>query len=145
LRFANKRVTTAFADKPVCKHDQKLTYGVSRNENTEIVCEVDAYPAPDVFKWTFNRTAGGAASETGSNEVVHHTRPDDDVTNKRAGKLSSVLTYSAAVATMNGGGGGVTDNDYGTVTCRASNTAGQQTEPCVFRVIAAGKSLRYRS
>lgn len=142
-----------FADKPVCKHNQKLTYGVARNENTEIVCEVDAYPAPDVFKWTFNKTGGGGgvASEMGGNEVVQHTRPGETGTGRgggaggpslsgKHGKLSSVLTYSPTTGGMGGGhGGNAGDNDYGTVTCRASNTAGQQMEPCVFHVIAAGK------
>jgi len=118
------------------------------------VCEVDAYPAPDVFKWTFNRT-GGVASEIGSNEVVQHTRSGGGETGSgsgssgglasgKRGKLSSVLTYSPSAMGMGGGGGGsgnggVGDNDYGTVTCRASNTAGQQMEPCVFHVIAAGE------
>lgn len=141
-----------FADKPVCKHDQKLTYGVARNENTEIVCEVDAYPAPDVFKWTFNKTGGGGgvASDMGSNEVVQHMRTGEAGTGRgggtgglssgKHGKLSSVLTYSPTISGMGGGhGGNAGDNDYGTVTCRASNTAGQQMEPCVFHVIAAGK------
>jgi hypothetical protein len=130
------------ADKPVCKQNQKLTYGVARNENTEIVCEVDAYPAPEVFKWTFNRT-GGPASENGNNEVVQHTGNGGSGEGGRAGgsssaglgTLSSVLNYSPTAVGM----GGVADNDYGTVTCRASNTAGQQMEPCVFHVIAAGK------
>lgn len=122
----------------MCKQNQKLTYGVARNENTEIVCEVDAYPAPEVFKWTFNRT-GGAVSEIGNNEVVQHTQPGGET---KLGTLSSVLNYSPSVVGMGGGGGGVGgvgDNDYGTVTCRASNTAGQQMEPCVFHVIAAGE------
>jgi hypothetical protein len=141
-------------DKPVCRHNQKLTYGVARNENTEIVCEVDAYPAPDIFKWTFNRT-GGVASEMGSNEVIQHARSSGVETGNgsgglssgKRGRLSSVLTYSPSVMGMGGGGGGngnggnVGDNDYGTVTCRASNTAGQQIEPCVFHVIAAGECL----
>ncbi|XP_025417722.1 nephrin-like [Sipha flava] len=126
--------------KPVCKQNQKLTYGVARNENTEIVCEVDAYPAPEVFKWTFNRT-GGPASENGNNEVVQHTGNGGSGEGGRAGgsssaglgTLSSVLNYSPTAVGM----GGVADNDYGTVTCRASNTAGQQMEPCVFHVIAA--------
>lgn len=141
-----------FTDKPVCRQNQKLTYGVARNENTEIVCEVDAYPAPDVFKWTFNRT-GGVASEIGSNEVVQHTRPggsetgtgnggNGGISSGKRGKLSSVLTYSPSAMGMGASGnghGGVGDNDFGTVTCRASNTAGQQMEPCVFHVIAAGE------
>jgi len=107
---------------------------------------VDAYPAPDVFKWTFNRT-GGVASEVGSNEVVQHTRPGGETGGNmrvgggggvgKYGKLSSVLTYSPTIAGISAGGG--VDNDYGTVTCRASNTAGQQIDPCVFHVIAAGE------
>lgn len=136
-------------DKPVCKHNQKLTYGVARNENTEIVCEVDAYPAPDEFKWTFNRT-NGVASEMGSNELVQHTQQGAGETGSgsgagrgtgKHGKLSSVLNYSPSMNGVVGGGGGngVGDYDYGTVTCRASNTAGQQVEPCVFHVIAAGE------
>jgi len=83
--------------------------------------------------------------------VVQHTHPVGSETGSsssssgKRGRLSSVLTYSPSVMGMSGGGGGsgnggnVGDNDYGTVTCRASNTAGQQMEPCVFHVIAAGE------
>lgn len=45
------------ADRPVCRHDQKRIYGVARNEMAKILCEVDAYPAPTSFKWSFNNTA----------------------------------------------------------------------------------------
>jgi len=31
--------------------------------------------------------------------------------------------------------------DYGTVMCWANNMAGQQKEPCVFHIIAAGRSF----
>lgn len=92
----------------------------------------------------------------GSNEMVQHTKGVETgngngglMSGKRS-KLSSVLTYSPSVMGMGGGGGGgngnggnVGDNDYGTVTCRASNSAGQQIEPCVFHVIAAGECLQY--
>uniref|UniRef100_A0A1B0EW11 Ig-like domain-containing protein n=1 Tax=Lutzomyia longipalpis TaxID=7200 RepID=A0A1B0EW11_LUTLO len=44
-------------DKPICRPDQKRIYGVARNEPAEILCEVDAYPAPETFKWSFNNTA----------------------------------------------------------------------------------------
>lgn len=43
-------------DKPMCRPDQKRIYGVARNEAAEILCEVDAFPPPDVFKWSFNNT-----------------------------------------------------------------------------------------
>lgn len=45
------------AVRPVCHHDQKRIYGVARNEMAKILCEVDAYPAPTSFKWSFNNTA----------------------------------------------------------------------------------------
>lgn len=46
-----------FADKPMCRPDQKKVYGVARNEAAEILCEVDAFPPPESFKWSFNNTA----------------------------------------------------------------------------------------
>lgn len=44
-------------DKPICRSDQKRVYGVARNEAADILCEVDAYPPPESFKWSFNNTA----------------------------------------------------------------------------------------
>uniref|UniRef100_A0A182P5N9 Ig-like domain-containing protein n=1 Tax=Anopheles epiroticus TaxID=199890 RepID=A0A182P5N9_9DIPT len=44
-------------DKPICRPDQKKIYGVARNEAAEILCQVDAYPPPESFKWSFNNTA----------------------------------------------------------------------------------------
>lgn len=32
-------------------------YGVARNEAADILCQVDAYPPPESFKWSFNNTA----------------------------------------------------------------------------------------
>lgn len=40
----------------MCRTDQKKIYGVARNEAADIVCEVDAFPPPDSFKWSFNNT-----------------------------------------------------------------------------------------
>lgn len=44
-------------DRPLCRSDQKRVYGVARNEQARILCEVDAYPPPTAFKWSFNNTA----------------------------------------------------------------------------------------
>lgn len=49
--------TRIFADRPLCRSDQKRIYGVARNEQARILCEVDAYPPPTAFKWSFNNTA----------------------------------------------------------------------------------------
>lgn len=48
---------TILADKPICRSEQKRIYGVARNEAAEILCEVDAFPPPESFKWSFNNTA----------------------------------------------------------------------------------------
>jgi hypothetical protein len=50
-------IDTIFADKPICRSEQKRIYGVARNEAAEILCEVDAFPPPESFKWSFNNTA----------------------------------------------------------------------------------------
>ncbi|XP_065333564.1 synaptogenesis protein syg-2-like isoform X2 [Cloeon dipterum] len=98
--------------KPICKVEQKRVYGVARNEHVNVVCEVQAYPPPETFKWSFNNTA-----ETFDVPKV----------NFQTGAYESNLTYKP-----------ITEMDYGTVMCSASNTAGLQQEPCVFHIIAAG-------
>lgn len=67
-------------DRPVCRSDQKRIYGVARNENAKISCEVDAYPAPTSFKWSFNNTA--ETIDMPQNGYEQHT------------KTSSRLTYT---------------------------------------------------
>lgn len=44
-------------DRPICRAEQKRIYGVGRNEAVRILCEVDSFPPPKSFKWTFNNTA----------------------------------------------------------------------------------------
>jgi hypothetical protein len=85
------------------------------------MCEVEAYPPPDSFKWSFNNTAETIDIPQGLYK-----------TSAVAGGSSmsqSMLTYTP-----------MTEMDYGTVMCWASNTAGQQKEPCVFHIIAAGSN-----
>ncbi|KAK9869098.1 hypothetical protein WA026_002856, partial [Henosepilachna vigintioctopunctata] len=43
--------------KPICRGDQKRIYGVGKHETANIVCEVESYPPPDKFKWSFNNSA----------------------------------------------------------------------------------------
>ncbi|XP_017787321.1 PREDICTED: synaptogenesis protein syg-2 isoform X2 [Nicrophorus vespilloides] len=101
--------------KPICRSDHKRVYGVARHENAKILCEVESYPLPDSFKWSFNNTAETIeVPQTRYNSDVHHS--------------SSTLSYTP-----------VSELDYGTVMCWASNLAGRQLEPCVFHIIAAGK------
>lgn len=48
---------TNTADRPLCRPEQQKIYGVARNEAAKIFCEVDSFPPPESFKWSFNNTA----------------------------------------------------------------------------------------
>lgn len=112
------------SDKPVCKYDQKRVYGVARGEKAEISCEVDAYPPPDNFKWSFNNSAS-------ENIPVPEERFSKEKQSRTP--LRNVLKYTP-----------LSEMDYGTLICTASNVPGTQIEPCVYMIIAAGEWDLYR-
>ncbi|XP_058813514.1 neural cell adhesion molecule 1 isoform X2 [Topomyia yanbarensis] len=98
---------------PTCAPNQQRVYGVAKQENAEIRCIVDANP-PDVeFKWTFNNSA-----ESIDVQASHISRLG----------TSSVVSYTP-----------MTELDYGTLLCVATNRIGKQRQPCVFHIIAAGR------
>ncbi|CAK9807333.1 Protein turtle homolog A [Anthophora plagiata] len=101
--------------KPICIPEQKRIYGVARHEDARVICKVEAYPAPDSFRWAFNNTE--EMIDVPQARYKNSTRHSQ-----------SVLTYRP-----------ITEMDYGTVFCWASNTAGQQKNACVFHIIPAGK------
>lgn len=87
--------------------------GASRSESLEIVCEVDADPPADSFRWKFNNS--GETLEVGPERFTHN------------GSVS-VLKYTP-----------VADLDYGTLSCWAQNSIGMQMMPCVYQLVAAGE------
>ncbi|XP_050100509.1 protein turtle homolog B [Anopheles aquasalis] len=98
---------------PTCAPNQPRVYGVAKQENAEIRCVVDANP-PDVeFKWTFNNSA-----ESIDVQASHIARFG----------TSSTVSYTP-----------MTELDYGTLLCSATNKIGKQRHPCVFHIIAAGR------
>ncbi|XP_056646735.1 hemicentin-1-like [Diorhabda sublineata] len=98
---------------PSCKPNQTRIYGVAKQERAQISCQVDANP-PDVeFKWTFNNSADSV--DVSQSYIA------------RSG-TASVVSYTP-----------MTELDYGTLLCYASNTIGVQRTPCVFHIIAAGR------
>ncbi|KAH0952303.1 hypothetical protein HN011_005635, partial [Eciton burchellii] len=101
--------------KPICMPDQKRIYGVARHEDARVICRVEAYPPPGNFRWAFNNTE----------EMVEVPQARYKNSTKHS---QSVLTYRP-----------VTEMDYGTVLCWASNTAGRQKNACIFHIIPAGK------
>lgn len=97
---------------PTCKPNQIRVHGIAKQEKAEIKCQVDANP-PDVqFRWMFNNSADSV--DVAASHIV------------RSG-TSSIVSYTP-----------MTELDYGTLLCYASNRIGQQRIPCVFHIIAAG-------
>ncbi|PSN53391.1 hypothetical protein C0J52_03815 [Blattella germanica] len=98
---------------PTCKANQTRVHGVAKQEKANISCEVEANPPDVTFRWTFNNSA-----ESLDVAAAHIARSG----------TSSVVSYTP-----------MTELDYGTLLCWASNRIGHQRVPCVFHIIAAGR------
>ncbi|XP_017771245.1 PREDICTED: nephrin [Nicrophorus vespilloides] len=100
---------------PTCRYDRIVVVGASRGESIDILCEIESDPPAKSYRWKFNN----------SGETL-------DVAAERFAKTSngtmSVLRYTP-----------VSELDYGSLSCWASNSVGHQLNPCVFQVVAAGK------
>lgn len=98
-----------FADAPLCKANQtNITIGVAFGEIIKLQCDVDAEPNQVTFYWTSN------------NSTKNHLK----FINKG---LTSILTFEK-----------ITKDDIGNISCSARNIVGNQKEPCIFQIIAAG-------
>ncbi|XP_050691470.1 nephrin-like [Eriocheir sinensis] len=98
--------------KPLCTGKQSVYHGAARYEQVNIPCQVESYPEPDAFRWTFNNS--GESIEISEEHVL--------VEGSR-----STVSYTAN-----------TELDYGTLLCWGVNSVGQQRHPCVFHVFPAG-------
>lgn len=98
---------------PTCKPNQTKVHGVAKQEKANISCQVDANPPEVQFRWTFNNSA--ESIDVAAGHIA------------RAG-TSSIVSYTP-----------MTELDYGTLLCWASNRIGHQQVPCVYHIIPAGK------
>ncbi|XP_038110464.1 hemicentin-2 isoform X1 [Culex quinquefasciatus] len=96
---------------PVCAHEKVVLIGASKNENVEILCAIHADPPARTFHWRFNNSA--EILEVDPHRYSNHGN-------------FSVLQYTP-----------VTEQDYGTLSCWASNEIGTQSEPCLYQMILA--------
>ncbi|KOB71114.1 Uncharacterized protein OBRU01_14281 [Operophtera brumata] len=103
--------------KPLCKAKEMKIQGAALQEPSNVVCEVEAYPPPDTFEWTLNNSGGSIKVDPDRFTIEMYA-------NKSTGR--SILTYTP-----------VSETDYGTLTCRATNLAGQQAAPCVYTLLPA--------
>ncbi|CAK1544724.1 unnamed protein product [Leptosia nina] len=99
--------------RPLCHSREIKLIGAALQEPSSVECQVDAFPPPDTFEWTLNNSAGSI-------------KVDADRFTVHAKEGKSVLTYTP-----------VSDVDYGTLSCRATNLAGQQVSPCVYTLLPA--------
>ncbi|KAH8294938.1 hypothetical protein KR018_004471 [Drosophila ironensis] len=98
---------------PTCAQNQRKVYGIAKQEDAKVMCSVDANPREVEFSWTFNNSA--ESIDVATNHIM------------RSG-TTSIVTYTP-----------ITELDYGTLLCLASNKIGKQRIPCVFHIIAAGR------
>ncbi|XP_066996078.2 nephrin [Anabrus simplex] len=98
---------------PTCKPNQSRIHGIAKQEKANISCEVEANPPQVTFRWTFNNSA-----ESLDVSAAHISRNG----------TTSFVSYTP-----------MTELDYGTLLCWASNRIGHQRVPCAFHIIAAGR------
>ncbi|XP_014608132.1 PREDICTED: hemicentin-2-like [Polistes canadensis] len=98
---------------PTCKPNQTKFHGVAKQEKANISCQVEANPTEVQFRWTFNNSA--ESIDVAAGHIA------------RAG-TSSIVSYTP-----------MTELDYGTLLCWATNRIGHQQVPCVYHIIPAGR------
>lgn len=100
-----------FTDAPMCRTPGLMVVGASRGESLDIQCEVEADPPAKSFRWKFNNS--GETLDVGPERYA-----------KTSNGTVSILKYTP-----------VSDLDYGTLSCWASNDVGHQDNPCLIQVI----------
>ncbi|RZF47505.1 hypothetical protein LSTR_LSTR007432 [Laodelphax striatellus] len=103
--------------KPVCRPGQQTVLGAARLEKTEIACEVEANPLAVNFTWKIHPGGGGEGGKSAEEKV----------------EFDVEKTRSTAVVTP------MSVTDFGQFSCWATNIIGRQQEPCVYKLIPAGR------
>lgn len=98
---------------PVCRSAEPRIYGISVSEILNVTCDFEADPRDTQIRWSLNNSLGLQV-----------------MTNWTKGGPRSVFSYSPS-----------TEDGYGTLMCWAKNSIGTQKEPCIIKVVPAGKSL----
>lgn len=115
LKHNRENLFLVVLDAPTCKASQKSLYGVARTESVNITCEVESDPKDVTFHWALNNSVE-------SIELHNFTSED----------TRSVLTFTPR-----------TMLEFGAILCWGINSVGEQKDPCVVRIIPAGKYSFY--
>ncbi|XP_046998184.1 nephrin-like [Schistocerca americana] len=112
-------VNLAVKYKPVCHEGEQrpVTIAVGLGERATVNCSVDALPTADSFRWSL----GNSSYLPGLDPAIAAPPPPDS----GAGQSLQLIPLS--------------QSDYGTLLCWASNAVGIQVAPCVFHIVPAGK------
>ncbi|XP_075528799.1 basement membrane-specific heparan sulfate proteoglycan core protein-like [Dermacentor variabilis] len=112
---------------PTCVEGAPIVYSASRHEPVRVTCRVAASPKAVRFRWSFS-------SSTRRTELTDFVvlGPESDpegtpVLDGDSPTVVSVLEYTPQF-----------QSDFGTLLCSASNSMGDQREPCTFHVVQAG-------
>ena len=98
-------------DAPVCTNNSKTFLGANIGTNRTLLCNVDSFPEPNGFTWTFN------------NSKESYELPSDTFS---VNGTTSIVNHSL-----------FSDHQFGHLYCRASNSKGVMSDPCVFQIIPA--------
>ncbi|KAH9362641.1 hypothetical protein HPB48_001262 [Haemaphysalis longicornis] len=114
-------------DAPTCVEGAPIVYSASRHEPVRVTCRVAASPRAARFRWSF--TSSTRRTEL-SDFVVLEADPEGGPEHDGdSPTVVSVLEYTPQF-----------QSDFGTLLCSASNSMGDQREPCTFHVVQAGES-----
>ncbi|XP_034833962.2 neural cell adhesion molecule 1-like [Maniola hyperantus] len=111
---SSESVTLRVQYAPVCGMTSPQVVGAALDESLHVRCSVHADPADVTFLWQFNNSGESF-----------------DVSPARYATLNgstSELRYTPA-----------SERDYGALTCRGTNTVGQQAQPCIFQIVPAAR------
>ncbi|KAL0869215.1 hypothetical protein ABMA27_007492 [Loxostege sticticalis] len=105
---------------PVCAHLSPQVLGAQIEEALRVRCSVTANPPDVTFFWQFNNS--------GESLEVSPTKFGT------ANGSTSELSYKPQ-----------SERDYGTLSCRGTNSVGRQLEPCVFQIVPAARPTAPRN
>jgi hypothetical protein len=123
-------------DAPTCRNGQRFVYAVGRNEQVEVLCEVDAQPTDVQFRWSLNSSALGAPTSLTSCAnsagpcLATHNHPSTSGHDSFA--FSANQTRAVARFQPRNRFG------YGALACWAQNSVGVQHQPCIFNIVPSG-------
>ncbi|CAG4932230.1 unnamed protein product [Parnassius apollo] len=99
---------------PVCSHTSPQVIGAQLDESLRVRCSVTANPPDVTFFWQFNN----------SGESLDVSPAKFGIANGSTSELSYKVH---------------SERDYGTLSCRGSNSVGRQLEACVFQIVPAAR------